>query len=297
MKIKNCILMAVMACFALEAGAQSALPFIRIDRNPRSSALAGAGMASVNNGWYAAFGNAAQLGFQPVKGDVGAALQLWEMSNDVDKTTNIQAGAGLRFGSFGVALGGAYQMGVMQGTYTPSDRLVSLGLAYNMKEIVSIGLNARYAAQSFTQEAKVSGFSMDISALGRITPELTVALGVSCLGSQVKGSADSYPQPAYARAGVAWNHAIGQEHALELALDGEYNFDGSAAGTIGLEYAYNHTLYARAGYRLAGKKALIPSHLGLGIGLQFQGFRLEASYLTASELLGNTLNLGAAYKF
>ena len=93
--------MAVMACFALEAGAQSALPFIRIDRNPRSSALAGAGMASVNNGWYAAFGNAAQLGFQPVKGDVGAALQLWEMSNDVDKTTNIQAGAGLRFGSFG----------------------------------------------------------------------------------------------------------------------------------------------------------------------------------------------------
>ena len=214
MKIKNCILMAVMACFALEAGAQSALPFIRIDRNPRSSALAGAGMASVNNGWYAAFGSAAQLGFQPVKGDVGAALQLWEMSNDVDKTTNIQAGAGLRFGSFGVALGGAYQMGVMQGTYTPSDRLVSLGLAYNMKEIVSIGLNARYAAQSFTQEAKVSGFSMDISALGRITPELTVALGVGCLGSQVKGSADAYPQPAYARAGVAWNHAIGQVHAL-----------------------------------------------------------------------------------
>lgn len=259
--------------------------------------MAGAGMASVNNGWYAAFGNAAQLGFQPVKGDVGAALQLWEMSNEVDKTTNIQAGAGLRFGSFGVALGGAYQMGVMQGTYTPSDRLVSLGLAYNMKEIVSIGLNARYAAQSFTQEAKVSGFSIDISALGRILPEITVALGVGCLGGQVQGSADAYPQPAYARAGAAWHHAFGPMHALELALDGEYNFDGTAAGTIGLEYAYNHTIYARAGYRLAGKKALVPSHLGLGLGLQFQGFRLEASYLTASELLGNTLNLGVAYKF
>ena len=259
--------------------------------------MVGAGMASVNNGWYAAFGNAAQLGFQPVKGDVGAALQLWEMSNEVDKTTNLQAGAGLRFGSFGVALGGAYQMGVMQGTYTPSDRLVSLGLAYNMKEIVSIGLNARYAAQSFTQEAKVSGFSIDISALGRISPEITVALGVGCLGGQVQGSADSYPQPAYARAGAAWHHAFGPMHALELALDGEYNFDGAAAGTIGLEYGYNHTIYARAGYRLAGKKALIPSHLGLGVGLQFRGFRLEASYLTASEILGNTLNLGVAYKF
>lgn len=297
MKMKNCILAAVVAFIALDASAQSALSFVRIDRNPRSSALAGAGMASVNNGWYAAFGGAAQLGFQPVKGDVGAAVQLWEMSNEVDKTTNIQAGAGLRFGSFGVALGGAYQMGVMQGTYTPSDRLVSLGLAYNMKEIVSIGLNARYAAQSFTQDAKVSGFSMDISALGHIGREVTVALGVGCLGSQVKGSADTYSQPAFARAGVAWNHALGKEHALELVLDGEYNFDGSAAGTIGLEYAYNHTIYARAGYRVAGKKALVPSHLGLGLGLQFQGFRLEASYLTASELLGNTLNLGAAYKF
>jgi hypothetical protein len=297
MKMKKCILAVVMALVGLEAGAQSALPFIRIDRNPRSSAMAGAGMASVNNGWYAAFGNAAQLGFQPVKGDVGAALQLWEMSNDVDKTTNLQAGAGLRFGSFGVALGGAYQMGVMQGTYTPSDRLVSLGLAYNIGGFVSIGLNARYAAQSFTQEAKVSGFSIDISALGRISPEITVALGVGCLGGQVQGSADAYPQPAYARAGAAWHHAFGPMHALELALDGEYNFDGTAAGTIGLEYAYNHTIYARAGYRLAGKKALIPSHLGLGVGLQFRGFRLEASYLTASEILGNTLNLGVAYKF
>ena len=297
MKMKKCILAVVMALVGLEAGAQSALPFIRIDRSPRSSALAGAGMASVNNGWYAAFGSAAQLGFQPVKGDVGAALQLWEMSNEVDKTTNIQAGAGLRFGSFGVALGGAYQMGVMQGTYTPSDRLVSLGLAYNIGGFVSIGLNARYAAQHFTQEARVSGLSMDISALGRISPEITVAVGVGCLGGQVRGSADAYPQPAYARAGAAWHHAFGPMHALELVLDGEYNFDGSAAGTIGLEYGYNHTIYARAGYRLAGKKALIPSHLGLGVGLQFRGFRLEASYLTASPILGNTLNLGAAYKF
>lgn len=297
MKMKRCILAVIMALPILDASAQSALPFIRIDRNPRSSALAGGGTASVNNGWYAAFGSAAQLGFQPQKGDVGAAVQLWEMSNEVDKTTNLQAGAGLRFGNFGVALGAAYQMGVMQGAYIPNDRLVSLGVAYNMMEKVSIGLNARYAAQSFTQDAKVSGFSIDVSALGRITPELTVALGVGCLGSQVKGSADAYPQPAFARAGVAWNHAFGKEHALEWVLDGEYNFDGSAAGTIGLEYAYNHTLYARAGYRLAGKKALIPSHLGLGIGLQFQGFRLEVSYLTASEMLGNTLNLGAAYKF
>lgn len=297
MKMKNCILAAVMALLALEAGAQSALPFIRIERSPRSSAMAGAGMASVNNGWYAAFGDAAQLGFQPQKGDVGAAVQLWEMSNEVDKTTNLQAGTGLRFGSFGVALGAAYQMGVMQGTYTPSDRLVSLGLAYKIARFLSIGLNARYAAQHFTQEAKVSGFSMDISALGRITPELTVALGVGCLGGQVRGSADAYPQPAFTRAGVAWSHAFGKQHALELALDAEYNFDGTAAGTIGAEYAYNHILYARAGYRLAGKKALIPSHLGLGLGLQFQGFRLEASYLTVSKLLGNTLNLGAAYKF
>ena len=46
-------------------------------------------------------------------------------------------------------------------------------------------------------------------------------------------------------------------------------------------------------YFLAG----LPSHLALGLGFQYAGFRLDASFLTASPLLGNTLHVGIGYTF
>lgn len=294
MTMRKHILAAVLvflSATSLKISAQNALSFSRIDRNPRTSAMAGAGMASVAGTGYAAFGNAAALGFQNGMADVAAGVQLWEMSNEADKATHLQAGAGFRFGNFGVAVGGAYQMGQLQGTFTPNDLLLSMGLAYNIADVVSVGVNGRYASQSLTREAKVNGFSADITVMGRFSPQFTVAAGVGNIGPKVKGSTDSYAQPSYARAGVAWTPA----DAFALMLDGEYNFDGTLAAALGAEYNYHHIVYARAGYRIASEKALIPSHLGAGVGLHLGGFRVEASYLTASPVLGNTVTLGVAY--
>jgi hypothetical protein len=254
-------------------------------------------MASTSNGWYAAFGNAAQLGFSQNMVDGGAGLQLWEMSNEVDKTTNIQAGAAFCKNHFGIALGGAYQMGVMQGTFTPSDRLLSIGLAYNVADVIGIGVNARYAAQALTQDHTLSGFSVDVTLIGRIGPRFTVAAGVGNLGNRVMGSTQYYSQPAFAHAGLSWLAMDSSAHRIELLLDGEYNFDGTLAVAIGSEYTYNHLLYVRTGYRLASEKALIPSHLGVGLGVKYQFLRVEASYLAASPVLGNTLNLGVGVSF
>ena len=289
---------ALLLAFSVNMRAQgSALGFARIDRNPRTSALAGAGVASVRSSAYAAFGNAAPLGFQSGIGDLGVGVQLWEMSNEVDKTTNFNAAAGFRFGNFGIALGGAYQLGVPQGFFTPSDGLVSLGLAYNILDVVGLGINARYASQSLAQDAKLRGLSFDLSVLGRITPEFSAAVGVGSLGHRVKGSEARYGQPAFFHGGIAWHFAPAQDHELELVLDGEYNLDDSFGVALGAEYVYNHMIYARAGYRYASRLALIPSHLALGVGARFAGFRAEVSYLTASPVLGNTLNLGVGYSF
>ena len=282
---------------ALSSSAQNALSFTRIDRNPRSSAMAGAGAASVSSGWYSAFGQAARLGFRQDKVDGGVGVQLWEPNNDVDKSTNLSAGAAVKLGRFSVALGGAYQMGVSgpQDSFTPSDRLLSLGAAYNIADVVSVGLNARYAAQGLTSEVSVDGYSFDLTVVGRISPALSAAVGVGNIGTKVNGSNAYFGQPAYACAGLAWVLAPASVHRCELLLDGEYNFDGTLALTVGAEYAYNKTFYARAGYRIAGEKAPIPSHLGVGLGLRYSFLRLEASYLTASPILGNTVNLGVAF--
>ena len=275
----------------------TALGFTRMDRNPRTSALAGAGAASTDNGWYGAFSHAAQLGYALDKADVGAGLQFWEPSNDADKTTNLHGGAAVRFGNLGVALGGAIQMGVEQGSYTPTDRLMSLGVAYNIQDVVSIGLNGRYAAQSLTQEAKLGAFSLDFSVMGCLTPNLSLAVGVGNIGPKVQGSLAEYEQPAHLFGGLAWVLAPAKDHRIETMLDAEYNFDGSYAAALGAEYAYNKMLFARAGYRLASTKAPIPSHLAMGAGFRFGGFRLEASYLAASEMLGGSFCVGAGFTF
>lgn len=300
MILKRLILaMALFLPIALNAqeAPNAALAFTRIDRNPRTSAFAGAGLASTGASAWSAVADAAQLSFLNGLGDAALGLQLWQPTNEVDKTTNFGGGAAFRFGSFGAALAGAYQMGVPIGGYTPNDLLISLGLSYNILEVVSVGLNARYATQHLAQNAQVNGFSADLSVIGRILPQLTAALSVGNLGPKVKASEASFGQPAYLKLGAAWNQTLAGKHTLEILLDGEYNFGSAAAGALGLEYNYGRIVFVRAGYRLAGEKALIPSHLAFGIGAQFAGFRADFSFLTASRLLGNTLNIGLGYSF
>ena len=289
---------ALLLASSANLGAQNtALGFTRIDRNPRTSAMAGAGRASMDNGAYSAFNNAAALPSLQGLGDAFASVQLWEMTNEVDKTTNIVAGTGFRFGQLGIAVGGVFQTGVKTGDFAPKDYMVSLGLAYNIKDIVSVGLNARYAGQILAPSAKVGGFSMDVSVQGTIGEELSLMGGVAGLGPKVKGSVAEYSQPSYAHIGAAWKHALAQKHGVELALDAEYNFNNAFAAAIGAEYAYNNMGFLRVGYRLAGKDAVIPSHLSLGVGFRYMGFRADISYLTASPVLGNTLSFGVGYSF
>ncbi len=300
MKMQRLILaVALFLPIALNAqeAQNAALAFTRIDRNPRTSAFAGAGLASTGASAWSAVADAAQISFLEGLGDAALGVQLWQPTNEVDKTTNFGGGAAFRFGSFGVGLAGAYQKGVPFGGYTPNDLLISLGASYNILDVVSVGLNARYAAQHLTQTAKVNGFSADLSVIGRILPQLTAAISVGNLGPKVKASDASFGQPAYLKLGAAWNQTLAEKHTLEILLDGEYNFGSAAAGAIGLEYNYGRFVFARAGYRLAGEKALIPSHLAFGIGAQFAGFRADVSFLTASKLLGNTLNIGLGYNF
>lgn len=301
---RKIILSAIVALLgagsvAAQEGRAVALPFTRIDRNPRTSALAGSGAASISHpGAYQAFRGAAALPFQKGMLDGGLGVQLWMPTNEVDQSTNIQGGVALRFGSFGVAVGGAYDICLPMGDFTPSDRLVGLGLSYAIANRISLGVNARYAAQGLAKDFTVNGFSFDVTVLGRITEELSATLGVSTLGTTVL-SADETPfgQPSFALAGLAWRKLIGKDHAVEAVLDGEYNFDGTFAGALGAEYAFREMVFVRAGYRLAAEYALVPSHLSLGLGFQYAGFRADVSFLTLSPYLGNTFSFGIGYSF
>lgn len=287
----------VAATLNLNAQESQALPFTRIDRNPRTSALAGAGIASVNAGAFSAFSGAAALSAMEGTLDAAFGLQRWMPGSEASASTNYNGAAAFRIKDFAVAVGGTYQKKVPFGSFTPTEYIAGLGLSYAVTPWLNLGLNARYAGQSLPSGGSLGGFSADLSVLGHITPDLSAAVALGCLGPKVQGSSASYPQPGYVRAGLAWNKALAQGHGLELLLDGEMDFAGALSASLGAEYNYGGFVFVRAGYRLAAEKAIIPSHAALGLGVKVFGVRIEASYLTASALLGNSLNLGLGYHF
>lgn len=271
------------------------LQFARTEHNPRNLALAGAGAASVQSTAYTGFRAAATLPLMPGSMDAGASFQLWQPGNPVNKSTGFNLGAAGRIGHWGLSLGATSQTGVQLASFAPSQLLIAGGVAYGIGNNWGIGVNARYAQDEIAQDISLGGFSLDITAASRIGEELIALAGVCMLGPKVQGSADSYPQPAHALAAAAWHKQLAPEHSLEALLDAEYYFSGAFAASAGVEYAYDNLVFARAGYRL-GSPAY-PSHAAVGLGLQFQGFRMDAAYILASDSLSGGLSVGLGYKF
>ena len=267
------------------------LQFMRTERSPRNMALAGAGAASVQSVAYSAFRAAALIPFSGNTLDAGFAFQRWQPGSQINKTGNLQLGAAGKIGSLGLSLGAAWQTGTPYEDFTPSQLLVALGAAYGIGEVVSFGLNARYAKDAIAQGYSLNGFSADVTVAARLAPGLTAVAGAAMLGPKVR----DYSQPSHALLALAWHCDLAQAHALELMADAEYYLSGSLAGSAGLEYGYKQMVFVRGGYRL-GNGAL-PSHGAVGLGLQFSGFCLDASYIFGSETLGGGFSVGLGYKF
>ena len=146
------LLLASVPC--LFAQGTDALPFIRIDRNPVTSAMAGAGSASDGAAAYAAFSNASILPLAGGRGDAAVSYQSW-MPSALSKSTNFQGGASFKVAPrVAVALGYAHQLGtayeafdntgLSTGTFTPKDHLAALGVGIGLGERLAVGGDGAY---------------------------------------------------------------------------------------------------------------------------------------------------------
>lgn len=280
-----------------------ALPFTRIDRNPVTSAFAGAGAAYNGSAAYSALGNAAMLPFFGGTLDAAVSYQRWAPGLSV--SNNISVGAAYkvlpRLGlSLGYTLenGAAYDIyegpGDPSGIFYPKNHVIALGVGIGITEMISAGVNVRYARDVSAYGQILGGVNADIFAGFQPSEALRITAGLSTLGTRV---AASWSQPASLKAAVNWSPPLPGDHALDLLADADYYFSGNFSAAAGLQYAWRQMLFVRAGYRLASEKCVIPGHLALGLGVQFSGFRLDVSWLTASLPLGNTLNVGLGYSF
>lgn len=284
-----------------------ALPFTRIDRNPATSAIAGAGSASNATSAYSAFSNASMLPFYQGKLDASVSFQLWAPSSA--KSTNIAAGVSYKISkrvglSLGYALqsGAAYDVqdydGLVSGTFSPKCHVVALGAGFGIGEHFSVGVNARFAMQKPSVDLSYNGFSGDVFVAYAINKDLRFTAGVSTLGTNITAyNKKTFAQPTSIKVAGNWGIGFAEVNRIDIMADFDYYFSKNVSAAIGAQYYWNETVFIRAGYRYSSQYCVIPSHLGIGIGAKFYGVKIDLSYLTASKALGNTLCIGLGYAF
>ena len=293
------ILLGLLASLpVLLAQGSDALPFTRIDRNPVTSAFAGAGSASAGDMAYSAFTNASVLPFGPGTLDAAVSWQNW--APGAVRATNVNAGVAYKVTpDLGVSAGYALQRGGADGFRT-SEQVVALGVAYRLGEKWALGVNGRYASQRLTESVRYGGFSGDASVAFQPSAALRLSAGISTLGTRVASrSGQSFGQPVSAKVAADWAMRFTDTDAfgLEAMADADCFFSGNYGVSLGAQFDWNRMVFLRGGYRLASEGCVIPAHAALGAGVQFGGFRLDVSWLTASEALGNTLSVGVGYRF
>ena len=183
--------------------------------------------------------------------------------------------------------------------FKPSSLQVNLGAGVRFLPWMGVGVNLRYAQDNLFQGMSYKGFAADAMLFFNPVRGLNITAGVANIGNKVASQSGSqYPQPTSVKAAVAYFLPLGTKNSLEFMLDEDYYLDSkSNAVSFGMEYSFNQIVYARAGYRIASERAPFASHLGLGLGVQLFGVRLDFSYLTLSQVIGNTFAVGLGYRF
>ena len=293
------LLPAALGLFLAAASlqAQDALTFTQIDRNPVTSAFAGAGSASMGNTAWSAFSNASILPFYDGTVDASVSYQNWMPG--LAKAMHVNAGVACKVTpNLGLSVGYAMQKEAAMDGFRPTDQVIALGLAYGLGEKWALGVNGRFASQRLTEDFKYSGFSGDAFVAFQPSRALRLTAGISTLGTEVVSQTeDPFRQPASAKMAADWSLRFSDALGMEVVADAGYFFSGEYGVSVGAQLDWSEMVFLRGGYRYASEGCVIPGHVGLGAGVKFAGFRVDVSFLTASPVLGNTLCVGLGYSF
>lgn len=284
-----------------------AMPFARIARDPVSAAMGGTGVASTSASAYASFRNAAAIPYAENTLDVAAGYMNWQPS--VSPVQDISAGAAWNIaGKFGIAAGFSYgacekydimdASGKAAGSFSPSQVLAGLGLAWKVLPFLSLGANVKYLGNTLSEGQSYGSVASDIFLMTKVAG-LKAAVGVSSLGSKVKSASGArFSLPASATLGLEYGLNAGKRHGVDVLVDADYYFSGAFAAAAGASYTYNDLVSVRAGYRYGGE-SVIPSFASVGAGVKFFGVHIDIAYIiaTGDSPLRNTFSVGAGFAF
>lgn len=289
------VILAGLVFLQGHAQESSALSFVSIDRNPATAAMGGAQAVS-------ALYNPSAIPFSG--SDAVFSYQMW--APKTFNSGNMNLLAAFKIGDkLGFSVSGAYQMGqeytlvnesgISGKTFRPSDMLGGIGVGFAFTETLSAGVSARFASTTVASGTSYSGIGADVFVLYH-AGALSATAGVSSLGMKVKSGNDSYALPTAAKAGVGYDMDL-SENTLKLAADLSYFLLGGVEAAAGGEFGYKDMLFLRAGAHIGTGKSPLPTYVSLGAGFKYAGFHVDLCWLTANQILGNTLQLGLGYRF
>lgn len=299
--ISSMIGACVLCCGMLQA---QTLPSLLV-----GSDAAGAGKAQTTvAGPATAFAletNTAAMALGESKVQAGVSYGIWQPSYSKDNV--IGAGATAKFGSkFAVGLSfkkfgmPSYETinsdGQIGDTFTPGELSAGIGAAYSITDWLSVGVTGKMTNSKLAENASTNVFGAD-AALYFKKDALSAGLSVNNIGGKVNYGGADYDQPMLARIGAAYRLGNQEASAVTPSIEADVLFKGGFMAGVGVEYSFKDMLFVRGGFHYGDKEKAIPTYASLGLGVKFFGVTLDVAYLTASDVLGNSLSFGLGYRF
>ena len=296
MKKTITVLLAALVCSLSFAQEKVAMGFASIPHDP----------VSLSMGGVSAVSNVAVRSIDDTKLDVNAAYAMWAPQSGVS-TSNINVNV---FGKIGEKIGydvefanlsgKAYQLysdtGIAAGTFKPADMAIKAGVSYNILSNLSVGVNVNYLSSKLASSASYSSVAAD-AMVAALFGGFKIAAGVTNIGGKVKGNdGNSYGLPTAATVLGAYKVEAGEKSVVNIAAQIDYFLSAGVRAGFGAGYTFNDLVSVRAGYCYGGK-SVMPSFASLGLGVKFSGFSINATYLTASKTVSNTIMAGIGYSF
>lgn len=305
--MKRLALSLALALFCCGLNAQDqALVFTRTPMDPVSASLAGADATLSENISWSAFGNAAAMAFHEGSMDASLSYTMWAPASL--RTDRFGIGAAYHSkGLFSFALGGSYGKGpsyevinddgAHAGMLDTSDMLLAAGAAVRFSDALSLGANLLYASESIYVDGGLSGILADVSLFFR-TGGLRLSGGISHVGPQVADKdARGYSTPASARFAAGYALGLSEGHAIDFLGNADVYFNGGVGASAALQYSLRGMLFLRGGFHYGDKNSPLPSCLTLGAGAKVGGIRIDAAWITANKVIGNTFSFSLGYGF
>lgn len=301
--MKRTILIAVLSICGLSLAAQSTtmFNFSSFAYNPAASGMAGATMArsQLASGTDS---NPAMMTQAVKPSEIVLAYQYY--SPKMDRSMPLSLAYGQKIDKFAFSVAATYLIekpydividpsGAASATYTPKDLQAGLAVAYQVIDCLSLGANGRVLYSDLAEGARFTGFASNVFVAFH-KGMFAATAGVSNVGPKVN---KLYSLPSSATVAGSVNATELGPCAIAADVDFDYYFNGGIGVNVGAQFTAADILYLRAGYHYGSNKAPVPSYASAGIGLGYSVFRVDASYLFASDILANTFSIGLTFAF